>query len=72
MIDYERVLISLLSDVGEDLHGRYDFEGIVSKAKLDENGNIVVEHSDFRFVYDGRTYDQIEGQGLLNGSEKLE
>jgi len=63
MVDHERLLIALLSDVDESLHGKYDFEKIVANHKTDENGNYVCETSDFVFIYDKRTYDQIEGWG---------
>lgn len=63
----EIILINLLSDIGEELHNKYDFKTIVAKSKLDKEGNIEVLGPDFRFVYDGRTYDQLEGQGLPEG-----
>ena len=69
MIDKETLLINLLSDIGEELHNKYDFKTIINNAKIIEEGNIEVVGPDFRFVYDGRTYDQIEGQGLPEGYE---
>lgn len=65
MIDHDRLIICLLNDISENLHNNYDFDRIVSSAFENEEGNIVVEViPDFRFVYDGVTYVQLEGQGL--------
>lgn len=67
-IDYERLLIILKNDVHESEHQNFDLEGIVKKARLsDDESQIIVESSMFRFTYDSITYEQCQ-YGNAGGS----
>ncbi|KZX16658.1 hypothetical protein MBCUT_06960 [Methanobrevibacter cuticularis] len=64
MVDHDRLLIAVISAVDEELHGKYDFEKIVSNHTINKEGEIVVTGSDFEFGFDSRTYDLIWGAGV--------
>lgn len=64
MVNHDRLMIALLSDVDESLHSKYDFEKIVANHTVNEQGNYVCTGPDFEFVYDKITYDQISGKGV--------
>lgn len=62
IIDYERLELIVTGDINESIRDNYDITLIVKNATI-EGDNILVKGSDFFFLYDKVTYEQVAGGG---------
>lgn len=57
---------TIMGDMPELLHTKYDFDKIINEASIDEDEElIVVQTSDWAFGYHLETLDQIFGVGIF-------
>ena len=63
-IDVERLELAIKNSMAESFWEKINFSKLINKCKIiNDNTAILVEYSNFRFIFDIETYELIDGKG---------